>query len=122
MTQSIVPTLEYTRSVCTCGKELSTLFYQLAAKAHFEKFATATDLIQEDVDNMGFSDPTELRRKVESLGLGFCCLMNLGYGIREPIAIITPGDQEGSTGDSSTRKYPEGLPGPLSKEKTLSWY
>jgi hypothetical protein len=109
------PTVEYSRAVCTCGKELSTAFYQLTAKAHFERFAADKEVLETEIENMGFGDHTQLQAKAHSLGFGFCCIMNMRYGIREPVAIIPPTDQD-------ARKYPEGLPGPLSKEKTLSWY
>jgi hypothetical protein len=114
-TADFVPTIEFTKPVCTCGKELSTAFYQLTAKSHFEKFAYEMDVFETEIQNMGFGDPTQLEAKARLLGFNFCCIMNLRHGIRESIAIIPPTDQD-------ARKYPEGLPGPLSKEKTLSWY
>lgn len=109
------PTLEYTRSVCTCGKELSTLFYRLTNRDQFREFSTMVKLTDADVDNIGFVMMTEEEPKIS-----FCCLMTLRFGNRVSVASATDFDAGQST--FSSHKYPTALPGPLSKEKILTWF
>jgi hypothetical protein len=104
-----VPTLEYTRSVCTCGKELSSLYYYMTAGRQFDAFARQ--------HNLNTRIPfTTLDEKKDTLP--FCCLLSLRYGIKTPIASAT--DTTEDTGN--TVKHPSSLPGPLSKEKILTWF
>jgi hypothetical protein len=120
---NFVPTIEYTRAVCTCGKELSTIFYQHTAQDYFFEFLTEfsgfdiedSRIIDDIMENMKFLKSEELHANARMFSLKFCCIMNLRFGIRESIAII-------ETNINDSRKYPSGLPGPLSREKTLSWY
>jgi len=109
------PTLEYTCSTCTCGKELSTIHYLITAKAAFETLARDQRLSERSKNNLGF---TTLETITAEYKLNFCCLMNLRYGIRVPVSTIDNSSEREKVG---SHKYPEGLPGPLSHEKTLTW-
>jgi len=109
------PTLEYTCSVCTCGRELSTFFYLITTRKEFEAFAQEQNLQGRNITNIGF---TTLDNVIERYNINFCCLMNLRYGIRVPISVIESSTERDKV---SSHKYPEGLPGPLSHEKTLTW-
>jgi hypothetical protein len=105
-----VPTLEYTRSVCTCGKELSSLYYYITNAERFNSFAREYGL---EHTRVPFTTLDNIKD-----ALPFCCLLSLRFGIKTPIASAT--DSSENTG--STIKYPSSLPGPLSKEKILTWF
>lgn len=111
--KEFTPVVEFTKAVCQCGRELSELFYQLTTEKHFRKFATTFGLDEKEIANMKFISPTDQSMILDRLS--FCCKLTLRFGIREPVSLIQPSEQE-------ARKYPEGLPMPLSREKTLSWY
>jgi len=116
------PTHEYTCSVCTCGKELSTIYYLLTIEQQFKEFVETIGLKAKDTSNMRFIDKNEITNqdseRPEIRSLSFCCLMNLRYGIRAPVSVL----KVNRGGIEDSYKYPEGLPGPLSKEKTLTWF
>ncbi len=112
------PTLEIICAVCTCGQELSTLHYLLTAGEQFDEFASTYDIPVRDAKNIGFIRPdqrTTLEQKLNAMGLNFCCLMSLRYGTRAPVAVI-----ENAAEQTANQKYPEGLPAPLSRERTLT--
>lgn len=123
---NVAPTLEYTCSVCTCGRELSTLYYRITVEEQFRAFAETVGLDEKDVRIMNFTTLKEVQGS--SQGLSFCCLKSLRYGIRASIACAPDGEEKSTAKRGelpqpslNSYKYPEGLPGPLSKEKTLTW-
>lgn len=110
------PTIECIIPVCTCGNELSTLFYFLAANVSFMEFANEIKLSKADIDNMNFIDLSMFNQVCTDRGLIMCCIKNLRYGNTSSISIIKSTDQI-----QSGRKFPEALPGPSSDRETLSW-
>jgi hypothetical protein len=123
-------TIEYTPTICSCGKELSTLFYFLTAKNSFMHFAKELGIPQKDVSNMGFYDPTP-NIDLSTLStngrdpLILCCLKTLRYGNTSPISAFKHNEVvfrvKSKESTNFGRKYPEALPGPLSSSETLSW-
>jgi hypothetical protein len=109
------PTLEYTCSVCTCGRELSSLYYRITAAEQYKEFAEAFGLPMMESYFTTLEAVSEIEDKIS-----FCCRMNMQYGIRAPISSAVKGDQ--SLKSSSDYKFPISLAGPLSREKILTWY
>lgn len=117
-------TIEFTFTICNCGKELSTLFYFLTAENSFLEFAREIGLSQKDIDNMEFIPKGTDLPNLEGENLMICCLNSLRFGVTCPVSafkhdeiVFRVRDKESKFG----RKYPDALPGALSTSETLSW-
>jgi hypothetical protein len=115
-TRKLAPSVEYTCPVCTCGKELSSLYYRLTCSDDFNHFADTYRL--KHMDDY-FTTTEKVTVSSCHTEVSFCCMMNLQYGIKGHISSSSESEQFLKT--SSNYKYPHGLPGPLSKEKILTW-
>jgi hypothetical protein len=119
------PCVEYVSAVCSCGRELATLFYFLTANAKcgvevdssFSDFASFVNLDKKAIDAMRFIPVSDFSKVVEENGLLWCCQNSLRFAITSPVSIIRSNEQK-----QLSRKYPEALPGPMSKNETLSWF
>lgn len=113
------PSVEFVASMCSCGRELATLFYFFTAKESFSDFASFVNLDKQAMDAMEemFIPIDEFGRIVREQKLILCCQNSLRYAITSPISVIRSNEQK-----QLSRKYPEALPGPMSKNETLSWF
>jgi hypothetical protein len=105
------PCFEYPKPLCSCGRELSTAFYFLAAEKSFKEFANTMGE-SEITERMGFS--TNIEEDLRRITNGkICCLSTLRLGTVSVISV--------NKGDDPNRVYPSALPGPTSSNNVLYW-
>lgn len=107
---------EFVKPFCTCGKELSSIFFELTAR---ESFAEIMKEIIKDDELLVMS--TIFQRKMEHFStnqedpLKFCCKLSLRFGRSHPLSLEDP--REGVRKDHP----PISLPGALNRRKSIYW-
>lgn len=102
---------EIPKPFCTCGKELSSLFFEFTAKESFK--SVMKDIIDDNTMNSiieMFREPDEIPSDLK-----FCCKLSLRFGRSYPLSLEDP--REGVKKDQP----PISLPGALNKRKTIYW-
>ena len=111
---------EFVKTFCTCGRELSSLFFELTAAELFQK--TMEEVLDEnemyDVMSIVFQRDKESvfdGGRTAQKDIGFCCKLALQFGRSLPLSLEDP--REGVRKDQP----PESLPGALQRRKAIYW-
>lgn len=109
---------EFVKTFCTCGRELSSLFFELTASKLFKE--TMGEVI--DDDDMFDVMSVVFQRNQKSVfedrtqeNIGFCCKLALRFGRSAPLSLEDP--REGVRKDQP----PVSLPGALQRRKAIYW-
>lgn len=102
---------EIVKPFCTCGKELSSLYFELAGRESFSEVMSeimSPNALNSIMDM--FRSPSEIPAELK-----FCCRLALRFGRSFPLSLEDP--REGVKKDQP----PISLPGALNKRKTIYW-
>lgn len=106
---------EIVKPFCTCGRELSSVFFSLTAKSFFN--TVMKDIIGEEQIYF-LNTMINMKQNIDSCegeSLKFCCKLALRYGRCHTLSLEDP--REGVKKDQP----PVSLPGALNKRKSIYW-
>lgn len=132
--ESLQPTFEVVKPVCTCGKKFSDFVYRTDDREGFLQFAQEYNIDKRIVELMNFrqgnlKDMKQYIRGTSSSSgnhnFKLCCLKTIRTGTVYPITspLFQKIEYKDTDGNDAipNRRYPEALAGPFSVQRTLYW-